>query len=201
MNKSDLQELHYFAPIENLNSICERGILSHDCAAKIKHESVAMEVIQERRAMKVVPGGLKLHQYVNLYINARNKALSKLKFELKDRIADLSILRISLDVLDLPDVVIADRNASANWVRFASSPEGLKNIDKEKVFAEFWTHEDPIEQWEHGSVMCAEVLVPHRVVPTFIMGAYVSCEASTQKCRSNGVTIPIRVNKHLFFLE
>jgi hypothetical protein len=201
MQRSDLRELYYFAPIENINSICKLGILSHARAAKVKHKSVAMEVIQDRRARKLVPGGRSLHQYANLYINARNKALYKLKCQLRDQIAALGVLRISLDVLDLPYVVIVDQNASSNWARFLPSPEGLRNLEYDRVFAESWIHDNPIETMIHGSIVCAEVLVPDRVDAQFVTGVYVPNRDSEQKCRLNGVTIPISVNSHLFFLD
>lgn len=45
-----------------------KGILSHKRVRNINHDSVAMEVIQDRRENKVVPGGRPLHEYVNLAI-------------------------------------------------------------------------------------------------------------------------------------
>ena len=66
MNRDDLKELHYITTIRNVPSILSKGILSHKLAKKINHNSVAMEVIQERRKNKIVPGGRPLHEYVNL---------------------------------------------------------------------------------------------------------------------------------------
>ena len=195
MNRSDLQELHYITPISNVNSILSRGILSHRRAGNIQHNSVAMQEIQERRAKKVVPGGRPLHDYVNLYINARNKML----YKVKDQHADLCILRMNPDVLDLPGVVVVDRNASSNYARFAPSPSGLQNVDSALVFAEYWTHPNPIAEWRHGSIMCAEVLVPDRVDPSFIMRAYVSCSDSKAAFDSKNSGIASTINSHLFF--
>jgi hypothetical protein len=48
MKRSDITELHYIAPIENVPSILKHGILSHNQAKKIDHDSVAMREIQER---------------------------------------------------------------------------------------------------------------------------------------------------------
>jgi hypothetical protein len=69
MKRNELEELHYITTIRNVPSIMSKGILSHKLVRKIDHNSVAMEVIQERREKKVVPGGRPLHEYVNLYIN------------------------------------------------------------------------------------------------------------------------------------
>jgi hypothetical protein len=84
MTRAELPELHFIAPIDNLASIIAQGILCHERAKNVGHRSVAMEEIQERRRKVIVPGGLRLHQYANLYINARNKMMFKLKAELGD---------------------------------------------------------------------------------------------------------------------
>jgi hypothetical protein len=132
MTRDDLTELHNINHLENLPSILQRGILSHARAARVKHQSVAMEVIQTRRSQVRVPGGRRLHEYANLYINARNKMMYKVKGGHKD----LCVLRISSGVLDLPEVVIADQNASSAYVRFAPAPAGLALIG---VPQEKWT--------------------------------------------------------------
>ncbi|MBI4469154.1 MAG: DUF4433 domain-containing protein [Acidobacteria bacterium] len=135
------------------------GILSHSRVDRLQHDSVAMEEIQARRAVKVIPGGRPLHDYVNLYIHARKKMLSKIRAQH----ASICVLRISTDVLDLPGVIVSDQNASSGYARFAAAPEGLRLIDEALVFAEYWTHpDDPIAEWRHGSIKCAEILVPDR---------------------------------------
>lgn len=183
LTREHLAELHCIQPIENVASIFELGILSHDRAATVKHKSVAMEEIQERRARVTVRGtNRNLHTYANLYINGRNKMLYKLVRYTDDvSHTDLCLLRISPDVLDLPGVVIADRNASADLVRFDPSPAGLGNISTELVFAKYWNHDDPIRTKLHGSLVCAEVLVPDVVSPEYITGAYTSCEESADE--------------------
>ena len=77
MNREDLSELHYISPIANLVSIMQRGILSNRRAAKLQHQSVAKQEVQDLRAKVRVPGGRALHEYANLYICARNPMLYK----------------------------------------------------------------------------------------------------------------------------
>jgi ssDNA thymidine ADP-ribosyltransferase DarT-like protein len=60
-------ELHCIMPTVNLPSVMERGTLSYERAAKLQHHSVALQPVQEKRDQKHVPGGLRLHQYANLY--------------------------------------------------------------------------------------------------------------------------------------
>ncbi len=196
MNRNELQELHYITHIDNVISIKEKGILSHKLMKKVRHTSVAMPEIQERRSKKVVPNGRPLHDYVNFYFNARNKML----FKIKDRHAELCIFRISTDVLDLPGVVISDQNASSDYALFTPSPDGLRYVDQTRVFARYWNHPDnPIETLIHGSVMCAEVLVPDKIAPSYIQGAYVSCAESKRVFDSLDTGIQAIINTPLFF--
>jgi ssDNA thymidine ADP-ribosyltransferase, DarT len=202
--REHLTELHCIQPITNVESILELGILSHLRAEKVPHVSVAMEEIQERRTLVKVPGtGRRLHSYANVYVNARNKMMFKLVRDPDYADHDeLCVLRIALDVLDEEGVIIADRNASTDHVKFRPAPDGLTSITKELVFARYWNHDDPIEKQRHGALICAEVLVPDVVHPDFITGAYVSCEAAADDLR-DGINLPdgftVTIDADLFF--
>lgn len=196
MNIEDVKELQYITPIENLPSILEKGILSHKRAARIQHLSVALDVVQERRKNKVIPRGRPLHEYVNLYFDARNPML----YLRLDRHAEICVLRISPSVIELPGVVIADRNASSDYARFFPYPDGLKHIDRDTVYAEYWTHpDDPILEMEHKSKKCAEVLVPDSVGPEYLMEGRVSCVQARSACQVTGISISVKIDTHLFF--
>ena len=79
MNRSDIEELHYIVPMATVPSIMRHGILSHQLADEIPHNSLAMREIQERRENKQIRGARKLHEYVNLYFDAHNPMLSKVR--------------------------------------------------------------------------------------------------------------------------
>lgn len=190
--------MHYITAIVNVPSVLEHGLLSHRRAALLPHKSVAMAEIQDRRAPKQVPGGRPLHDYVNLYVNARNPMLSKVLYDRS--IDDVCVLRVHLDVIDEPGVVIADQNAASDYVRFADARVGLDLIHRETVFAESWKHpSDQIAEWRHKSAMCAEVLVPDTVVVGRISGAYVGCSAASQKFAAVAGNLPVTLNEYLFF--
>lgn len=196
MERDELEELHYITHIKNVPSIYHLGILSHRKARKVQHESVAMEEIQQCRAKKTVPPGRLLHDYVNLYICARNKML----YKILNRRDELCILRVRPEVLDRPGVIVSDRNASSEYARFEPAPSGLRIIDRNLVFAKYWTHpDDPIEEMRHGSIKCAEVLVPDRVPPTFIMGVYVSGNEPLTRFNALGVSLSATISRDLFF--
>lgn len=195
MTREELTELHYIVHMDNVPSILRLGILSNRRAAKVTRTSVAMQEVQNRRAKVVVPGGRKLHDYVNLYICARNPML----YKRQGQYLELCVLQVSTDVLDLPGVVVTDANASSHYVRFAAAPGGLSIVDREATFAEYWTDPNPIVQWQNKSAKCAEVLVPDKVEPRFILGAYVSCQQAMDRLNGLGTGIGVTINGHMFF--
>ncbi len=197
MNREDLEELHYITLIANILSIRERGILSHNRAKKIPHDdSLAMQEIQERRKNKIVPGGNKLHDYVNLYICARNPMM----YKRHGNHEAMCVLRVSPTILDIKGTIITDRNASSDYARFGQTPDALKMVAEDRVFADDWRNPyDQIEEWRHKSIKCAEVLVPNQISPEYIFGVYVSGTKSSRQIQTIDPTIPITINGHLFF--
>jgi len=195
VERDELTELHYITPIDNVPSILARGLLSHRRVAKLGHQSVAMQELQDKRAKVTVPGGRPLHEYVNLYICARNPMLDKRK----GSHLDLCVLRIVPSVIDLPGVVISDSNAGSDYVRFAAAPSGLKIVDREATFAEYWTDQDPIEKYRKAARKCAEVLVPDKVPAPYVTGAFVSCSQSLASFEAIQSGLPAVVDAHLFF--
>jgi len=193
MKRQDLTELHYIVAIENVPSILEHGILSNIQASRLPHQSVAMQAMQDRRAKKTVPGGRKLHSYANLYICGRNPMLYLRQAK------EVCVLAVSPDVLDLDRVVVADGNAGGDYCRFADGASGLRIVDEERTFAEYWTDSDQLEYWRKKTAKCAEVLVPDRVDPHYLLHAYVRNEAMKAKLEDLGVDLPIRIDRNLFF--
>ena len=197
MRRSDVVELYYITPIDNVPSILEHGILSNKLAANLQHESVAMAEIQIRRNKKIPgAGGLDLHSYANLYFDAHNPMLSKRR-EQNDTIC---ILRINPNVLDLPGVIVADRNAASDYARFDPPDKGLASLDKDTVFAQYWTHpENQYHEWTHKSIKCAEALVPGRVEPNCIIGSYVANEKALAGFTGLNTQLTVCIKNDIFF--
>ncbi|MBN1972786.1 MAG: DUF4433 domain-containing protein [Sedimentisphaerales bacterium] len=173
------------------------GILSHERASKLVHYDISLSDFQDKRNLKTVPGGLKLHQYANLYFCARNPMMYKRRGH-RD---NLCVLRISKALLKLRDVVLADQNAASKYVSFYKSPQGLNCIDFAMVFADNWTHpEDKITEWRHKSAKCAEVLVPHCIDIGYIDGAYVANETAEINLKNAKFDKPITINENMFFM-
>jgi len=188
-------EFHCIMPLDNITSVLEHGILSYERAAKLKHHSVAMQPVQDRRDQRQVPGGLKLHQYANLYFHARNPML----FKRKDEAPNLCVLSVSTRVLELPGTVISDQNAASDYVRFLH-PSQWKLLAFDDIYAMDWRHPgDLIGYWRHKARKCAEVLVAQRVEPQFLIGAHVLNDVAAVRLGSLGFTLTVKVNPELFF--
>lgn len=190
-----LTEFQNITPIDNIPSVLKHGILSYVKAAKVPHSSVALQAVQEKRDVKRVPGGLALHEYANVYFHARNPMMSTRRNEA----SRLCVLRVSPEILKTPGAVVTDQNAASKYVRFLS-PDHARYLDLNYVFARNWKHPaDQIEEWRHSSAKCAEVLVPERIPPEFLLGAYVVDTAAQHRLQAQGFTLPIQVDSDIFF--
>lgn len=150
----DIKELHSIMPIANIPSVMKYGILSHNLRRKkkIPNHSIAIQPVQDKRKNKIVPGGKPLHDYANLYFDAHNPMLSRRR----SMNQEICVLKISIEVLSLPGVIFADQNAASNYVKFLPSPEGLKTLDFDLIYATNWKHpDDQIAEWQHSSIKCA----------------------------------------------
>jgi hypothetical protein len=154
-----------------------------------------MQEIQDVRARKKVHGGLTLHDYANLYFNGRNKMMVKRR----PQHAEICVLCVSPDVLDVPGAVIADQNASSKYVLFLPSPAGLKKLCYDEVFVRSWIcPENQARQWRLGSTVCAELLIPHKIDPELILGAYVCSQPSLSKLQGFCPNLHCQINRDIF---
>lgn len=188
-------ELHCIMPMANIGSVMAYGILSYERTAKLPHQSVALAPVQEKRDQKHVPGGLKLHQYANLYFHARNPMM----FKRRSEVNALCVLRVSVDLFKQAGTVVTDCNAASDYVRFLA-PSQWKLLDFDDIYAPDWRHPDnPARFYQHRSRKCAEVLIPNRVDTKFIQGAYVVDQAAAARLVGFGFALPVTVNSVLFF--
>lgn len=193
MQRSEVKELHFITPIANLPSVRQYGILCHSLATRLAHTSVADPDVQSIRDDKRVPGGRHLHDYANLYFDARNAMM----YRIKDRGVPLAVVCVCPDVLDLPGVVVTDGNAASGSTRFAASPAGIAILDSKLVYATSWNSADYWEKVERRRARCAEVLVPNRVEPKYLRKAKVMDQAHVASCDSAGIRG--EVHKDVFF--
>ena len=196
MDRQEVTELHYITPIENLDSILRRGILSHNRAGRLGHHSVALESVQDIRRGKSVPGGSTLHSYANLYFHARNPMMYRLIHNGYD---SLVVLRVSAEVLDIHNTVVTDGNAATYGTRFYPSPEGLCHLDPTLIFAMWWTDENYTTVLEKKRARNAEVLVPNLVPSEYIEGCYVDTRTKQDTCQSLADLRTVTISREIYF--
>lgn len=194
MDRSRITELHLICPFDNVPSVLARGILSNKLQRKQVPgaTSVANAEVQARRAaVRIPPKREPLHSYANLYVHARNAMMSTLR-HLNDTLA---VVRVSDDVLELPGVIVADRNAAADDVIFRPAAGGVAALVEDEVYAVWWNQSRDAKQKR-----CAEVLVPDRVPPEYVVGAYVrngACQSTLAGICSDDLAVT--VNASLYF--
>ncbi len=189
-----IKALYNIMPIENIQSVLEKGILCKERADRLSHRSVAMKMIQDKRENIKIPGGFRLHQYANLFFNPRNTMM----FSIKDKSDKLCVLEINKKVLDLPNVVLADRNASSSYVSFYPS-KYLNLLDFDKIFIRDWRSDEEWLYFEQRSKVCAEVLVPIKVPTEYIQGAFVDNEDNKILMQNYGFKKLIKIEQDIFF--
>jgi hypothetical protein len=199
MRISDIKELYNVTPIKNIPSIMEHGIVCYNTAKKMLHASIAMDEVQERRdKIKIHQGNAvrMLHDYTNLYFDAHNPMLCKLN----NQNNVICILCINPKILLIENVIISDRNAACNITKFYDVVTAMKELDFEKIFADFWVNYDnEYDKLNHKAIKCAEILVPGKIEYENIFKAIVCNKIAQDNLLKMNFTLPIEINQNIFF--
>lgn len=209
VRRTDIEELHYICHVDNLRSIfthgilCRRDVVERESAGEVEFVSVANPGIVQRRSERKIPGGLSLDQYVNLFFNARNSMLYRVinNYDTSKRVPRdrLAIVRVRTNILDTSGVIVTDINAAIGpQPRWYSVEEGIPRLDKDEIFAEYWT-----EKPGHEERMMAEVLVPARVPLSYLFGVYASSIESAGAVKATVISSDkspfVEVRPYMFF--
>lgn len=195
-HKTQQKYVFNIMPMANIPSVMRHGILSNHRARSIEnHKSIALQEVQTRRDGVMVPGGKDLHSYANLYFDARNPMMYRRKAEAET----LCVLVVSAEVMDLANVIVTDRNAASPYARFEPAAKGIEIIQFDKVYAVYWTNDDPYAESEHKKIKCAEVLVPDCVPYELVRGAYVANDSAKKVLMNYGFEREVRVRPSAFF--
>ena len=161
--------IFHFTDARNLDSIIKNGLLCTNEKNKqgIKHQNIANQTIQERRANMDVtagPGG-KVHDYVPFYFSSINPMLLTL---LNHKNCDQNLiiyLCIKIDRLDKDDAVFT--SASANTAvppTFYDNPSHFDDLDWDLILSRKWKmesdedkHKKMAEAFIHTKVDISEI--------------------------------------------
>ena len=188
-------ELFYITHIENIPSIMKNGIMCYERAKKLKHKSIALEEVQERRDRKKIPNGRMLHEYVNLYFNPRNPMMYKRKAYYKE----ICVLSVNPIILECEGVVISDMNAARNICRFMEPKTALLTLDFNEIYIENWNSAEYEEKYRLSGSVCAEVLIPDRVSYEYIQCSYIADSELINIFIEYGFDKPVLLKPNMFF--
>lgn len=201
------EELYYITVIDQLRSILEKGILSHEIVSsletqgELEYTSIASEEVVGRRRNKLTPAGKSLWHYANLYFQPRNPMMYSIVRKKEGRSTDLEdfvVISISKEVLHEGGVLITDGNAANAPTQFYPLSEGLDILRKQwNIIRNDWWNEDVGSKRK----IMAECLVPNIVNPDHINSIFVvNTEIGSQVKQIVGERqISVVPEPHMFF--
>ncbi len=169
-----VKELYYITHINNVPSILQRGILSHEV---IESEDIPFtpiynaEIVSKRRGI-AAPDGRSLWSFANFYFQPRNPMLYRVVFfSPPTNVDDVAVLGIQMSVLNRPDIFITNGNAASSLSNIMPAREGKKALSQisKDIDKEYWTDEGGSKR-----KIMAECLVPGQIPPMFIREIYVA---------------------------
>ena len=168
MRNSDIRGPYYITHINNLPSILERGILSHEkiTAERISYTRIYDSSIVESRRSILTPARKSLWHYANLFFQPRNPMLYRLIDEIGRQ--NLAVLRASNTVLQEQGIFITDGIAANSSTHIYPQPEGLEILQTQQAIIQStkWISWKGNEQLRLK--LMAECLVPNQVEPEYI---------------------------------
>lgn len=193
------EELYYIAHIDNLGSILEKGILSHERIEQLElgYTSIYNEEIVGRRRSRSTPDSKSLWHYANLYFQPRNPMMYSI-VSTRDK-ENLVVISISKEVLGEHGVLVTDGNAANAPTQFYSRSDGLKILKHQwnAIRNDWWNKDDGSKR-----KIMAECLVPNQVKPELFRSLYVvnsAAEHHMKQIVDNLPIIKVVREAHMFF--
>lgn len=200
MKRRSAQQLFYITHIDNIPSILQKGIFSHERieSEKIPFTRIYDESIVSNRHMITVPDGRNLWHFANVYFQARNPMLYRVIHEKSED--DIAVLGLRSEVLERPDVYITTGNAAHSLSHILYPMEARKKLNEiieNSVELEWWHEEDGSKR-----KIMAECLVPDEIAPAMVQCIYVAKRKTLEKIKKlvKRDDIPIVMEPNMFFL-
>lgn len=147
--------LYYLLPVDNMESVCRRGLLSHNSVRQqgLAHRDIADQQVNNRRAGKEV-FGRPLHDYVPLYFTPKNPML----YRRREMQEDIVILCLDKNLIFRDGAIFTDGNAASIRTAFYDDIRYISMLDWTCIRAVRWNGIP-----DGTRKRCAEVLVPNQV--------------------------------------
>lgn len=198
MKENYVKSLYYITHINNLPSILQQGILSHE---KVEELQVTYQPIYDSRIVsnrkdKCTPEKNSLWAYANLYFQPRNPMMYRVIHEQDKR--NIAILGVKPEILQIDGSLITDGNAANNPTQFFAVRKGLEVLEKQwKIIQnDWWKDQDGSKR-----KIMSECLIPKRISPEFIHSIFVADYAAKERVESIIASTKVHVvpEPHMFF--
>lgn len=147
---------------ENVATILANGLMSRHGMCQSGHDMVDISdaTVQNYRVAKGTRNGMTLHDYVPLYLRAKNPML----FCRRSYNPTLCLLEVDLHACLHEGVLLTDGNAASRDTCFYENLSDLRFLDWQALNASYWNNVP-----DGKRKRCAEVLVPHHLPASFIV--------------------------------
>lgn len=179
--QSHIKALYYITHIDNIPSILEHGILSHEAVERrhIPFTPIYDGAIVSHRHERFAPDGNNLWHFANLYFQPRNPMLYRVMNEKTAK--KIVIFAVNPSVIDLPGAYITTGNAASRPTDILSPTEGREAITQmwNVIQSEWWREEDGSKR-----KMMAECLIPDRIPPTYLLTIFTNSHFAAENVKS-----------------
>lgn len=194
-----LRELFYITHVNNLRSILERGILSHEKIDELglSYERIYNKEIVSRRQSIIAPNGETLWSFANLYFQPRNPMLyTVLRNNDVDKIA---VVGVDKSILDGEDIFLTNGNAAHSLTEFFP-PSKRKSVLQgiiNQIDRKYWNEVDGSKR-----TIMAECLVSDLIPPEYLRDVYFARHLGKYQIEKNigeHRGVPFLVTPGMFF--
>lgn len=200
MKTSKVTGLFYITHVDNIPSLLEKGILSHEqiVARNIPYTPIYDESIVSNRRDINTPDGRTLWNFTNLYFQARNPMLYRVLHEKPEN--EIAIISVQPTVIERPDIYVSTGNAASSAsdiLTVSEMKKALRQIIRDTVGVEWWNDLNGSKR-----KIMAECLVPDTLPPDYIQSVYVANHTVKEKVEKaiQPLALPIITEPTMFFL-
>ena len=188
--------LFHMTHIENLKSIVEHGLHSHNSAPD--YHDISNPAVNNRRERTDPIHNQPLHEYVPMYFNPRNAMLFQKQAEYK---SDIVILEVDRRACLSNYTLFTERNAASDGCRFVYCPSEVKTFLWPRIYSRDWSA-DGVVNVETKQLMMSECLVYRHIGAEYLSAIHTANNLMATKIRSVLADIQhpkIHVSPELFF--
>lgn len=149
--------LFHMTHVENLDSILQNGLFSHNAAPT--YLDISNPDVNSRRERTDPVHGKSLHDYVPMYFNPRNAMLYEKQMEYRSEVV---IIEINRKVCLSNYTLFTERNAAASGCRFVYCLSDLEKFNWSRILSHNWANEG-IVNVDTKQMMMSECLVQGHV--------------------------------------